>query len=390
MAVTKSRQVVGAKPRRNRGFSLVELLISITLGLLLIAGLIQLFASSKVTFNTTEAAARIQENGRFSLEVLKRELREAGTHGFCAAKLDIINHLDTTCGSVGKDLYDPDRPLVGWEYGGTGPGDSFTLPVNLDPAATAIAPSDWLSSADSGTDLPVLLQNRVLPGSDVLMLRRLEPIPGVTGALVNDPSSNTISLNTAPGPAADGALLLVTNCATGVDLFQNVAAPAATAFQSGGSCFNDVDWSTAYDESMQAFRVVTLAYYVGENSRGEPSLFRLDMTQGVDNANNPQFEELVEGVDNMQVLYGFSQAAPAGDGQSVNNWLAASDLPDDGWEQVIAVRVALSLSSPDRADADTTDVTFDLAGTDITLRGDGRLRQPFSTTVALRNRLLVE
>ena len=74
--------------RRLAGFSLIELMVAITLGLLLTGGLIQLFTSTKVTFRTNDALARVQENGRFTLEVLKRELREAGTNGFCAAQLE--------------------------------------------------------------------------------------------------------------------------------------------------------------------------------------------------------------------------------------------------------------------------------------------------------------
>ena len=38
----------------------------------------------------------------------------------------------------------------------------------------------------------------------------------------------------------------------------------------------------------------------------------------------------------------------------------------------------------------TTAVSFGLSGAEVTVPGDGRLRQPFSTTVALRNRLLVD
>ena len=99
-------------PRRSRGFSLVELMVAITLGLLLTAGMIQLFNSSKVTFRTNDAVARVQENGRFALEMLKIQLREAGTLGFCAGQVPIRNHLNTGCAGGSDDFSTPISPLL--------------------------------------------------------------------------------------------------------------------------------------------------------------------------------------------------------------------------------------------------------------------------------------
>jgi len=137
---------------------------------------------------------------------------------------------------------------------------------------------------------------------------------------------------------------------------------------------------------MQAFAVEQVAFYIGRNGDGQTGLYRFNMSNGVAAG---AAEEIIQGAENMQVLYGDSQAAPTGDGQSVNDWLTASEVPDDGWQQVIAVRLALSIRSPERADLDQTDLNFELAQTQVTIPGDGRIRQPFSTTIALRNRVLV-
>src|SRR6056297_957172 len=161
---------------RKGGFSLVELMVAITLGLLLTAGMIQLFSSSKLTFQTNDALARVQENGRYALEVLKRELREAGTSGFCAGRLDINNHLREDCSGGGEDFFDPNRAVTGWEFGGTGSNDNYTILEDLDPDSTS--GGNWESSATSGSSLPSDLQGLVAPGSDVLIVRRLEPITG--------------------------------------------------------------------------------------------------------------------------------------------------------------------------------------------------------------------
>lgn len=389
------RHSTTAGRRGPLGFSLVELMVAITLGLLLTAGILQLFQGTKVTFRTNDALARVQENGRFALEILKRELRQAGTHGFCGAQLEIENHLNTSCSGVPNSLFDDRTSLVGWEFDGTGAGEDYTIPASLDPA-TATAGS-WSTSIDSGAGIPTALQGEVVPGSDILIVRRLRPIADVVGSHVTAAGTSTtaenIDLTTAHG-LDDDSLVLVTNCANAADLFQNLTGPGSTEFsKDGGSCAspgpgNDtsVDWSTTYDESMQAFQVVLTAYFVGADDEGTPGLYRLDLTNGTAAAAR---EELVRGVESMQVQYGFSRAAPQGDGQSVNDWVDADAVPADGWQQVLGLRIGLSMRSDESADLDRTQQTFELAGANVQSQGDGRIRQPFTSTIALRNRVLV-
>jgi type IV pilus assembly protein PilW len=401
-----SRQSGTPGTRSCAGFSLVELMVAITLGLLLTAGMIQLFSSSRLTFQTSDALARVQENGRFAMELIKRDLRSAGERGFCAGRLEIRNHLRDSCSGGGQDFFDPARAIVGWEFDGTGFGEDHTVSDSLDPSGAA--DSDWSSSAASGSSLPGLLSGRVVPGSDVLVVRSLEPIPGLTadaGPPPNNPNQASINLQGSHG-LPDDSLVLVTNCTNGADLFQNRSNANASTFSAGtGSCSNpgpgndnSVDWSTSYNDSMQAFRVAVVGYYVGVRTDGSGNpiagpdgnpvtgLYRLDMSNGT---NPAQEEELVEGAESMQILYGFSRAAPDGDGQSVNDWLTADQVPADGWEQVIAVRIGIAMRSSEAADNDPVTEVYEVAGTDLTFPGDGKLRVPFMSTIALRNRVLV-
>ena len=379
--------------RTRRGFSLIELMVALTLGLLLTAGLVQLFTSTKITFNTNDALARVQENGRFALETLKRQLREAGTLGYCAGQVQITNHLNTGCSGGIDDFFNPGFPVVGWEYGGTGLGGSFTI-EDLD--ATTADNSDWNSQANS-SDLPSQLGGEVVPGSDVLVTRNLVVVDRFTA----DPTTphdrdGDITLTVSESGIAKDTVLLITDCSN-ADLFQNRRKEDEDKLSAeGGLCgfpgpgnkdYADVEWSTTYNDSMQTFTVQQVAYYIGVNDAGEPGLYRLDMTRGITNA---RAEEIIQGAENMQVLYGYSRKAPAGDGQHVNEWLSADQVPVGGWPQVIALRLSFILRSSARADLDNTAITLDLAGTDITAPGDGRIRQPFSTVVALRNRVMVQ
>ncbi len=378
------------KHKHASGLSLIELMVAISLGLLLTLGILYLFNTSKVTFNTNEALARVQENGRFAVEVLKRDIRDAGTHGFCSGRLPITTHLDVC--SIGiNSIFDPVRTLGGWEFDGTGNGDEYTLGDA----------GGWSSSINGVTTLPGYLAGRVAAGSDVLLIRKLEVLPGLTGT---DPSATgasdaTMDLNSAHG-LRENSLVLVTDCSFS-DLFHNTTAPTADEFsKSGGSCSSvgpgnrtsAIDWSVFHSDGLQMFEVQIFAYYIGTDADGEPGLYRLDLSRGISGAEEA---ELVRGAETFQVLYGFSSAAPAGDGESIDFWVTADDVPADGWDQVLAVWVGLSVVSEDRADGDNSNVTFtDLVGVpgtgvDIEIPGDGSLRQPFSATIALRNQLLV-
>lgn len=64
--------------QRQQGFTLIEIMVALVLGLILLAGIIQLFLGSKQTYRFHDALSRVQENGRFALEKMTRDLRMAG------------------------------------------------------------------------------------------------------------------------------------------------------------------------------------------------------------------------------------------------------------------------------------------------------------------------
>lgn len=66
---------------RSKGFTLIELMIALLLGLLLSAGIISVFVEGKRNFVQDDEVSRVQENGRYSLRLLSRELGMAGFFG---------------------------------------------------------------------------------------------------------------------------------------------------------------------------------------------------------------------------------------------------------------------------------------------------------------------
>lgn len=69
---------------RQRGMSLIEIMVALTISLALLAGFVQIFISSKKTYQVQNNVGRLQENGRFALDILTRNLRQAGYADFSA------------------------------------------------------------------------------------------------------------------------------------------------------------------------------------------------------------------------------------------------------------------------------------------------------------------
>ncbi|MFK7702127.1 prepilin-type N-terminal cleavage/methylation domain-containing protein [Pseudomonas caspiana] len=67
--------------RSVRGFGLVEIMVALVLGLIVSMGIVQIFIASKGTYQSQNAAARMQEDARFALSKLMQEIRMTGMYG---------------------------------------------------------------------------------------------------------------------------------------------------------------------------------------------------------------------------------------------------------------------------------------------------------------------
>ena len=87
----------------SRGFSLVELMVAMLVTLILLAGIGQIFLSSKKSFNIQDSLSRIQDNGRYAIETLAQDIRRAGYWG---GNADITKIGGTTIVDDGVDIID--------------------------------------------------------------------------------------------------------------------------------------------------------------------------------------------------------------------------------------------------------------------------------------------
>jgi type IV pilus assembly protein PilW len=135
------------------------------------------------------------------------------------------------------------------------------------------------------------------------------------------------------------------------------------------------------DTRAAVYRFDEVAYFIGNNPAGHPGLYRSSSNSGT--------EELVENVEDMDIVYGIDTSSPA-DGIA-DSYVSADAVTD--WSQVVSVRISLLVVGQDSS-VTTGTQTYILRDTD----GDGildaqsapdsRLRQVFTSTIALRNRVL--
>ena len=68
-------------PRTQQGITLIELMIALVIGLLATGAMLKVYVDSSRLYRFNEGLARIQENGRFATEFVRRDARMAGFWG---------------------------------------------------------------------------------------------------------------------------------------------------------------------------------------------------------------------------------------------------------------------------------------------------------------------
>ena len=361
-------------PQFCAGFSLVELMVALVLGLVIMAGVLSIYVGMSQSVRTETAISRLQENARFGVEKLSNDVRQAGFTG-CVTAVNVL--LDTTAAGYSPALYDLSRALSGWEYTGTGPGTTFTS-TTLVP--TGVPVGNWDDAASA--DLDASFQNQVVPGSDVLIVRHAGPPLDLVASGNTPVNAANVNLTTASGIERD-TIVLISDCA-GSDLFQNRSDHSAHNLNRGtGSVPGNVnpaskDFSHQYDGTVQIYRFSISAYYVGTGARGEPARFRRTDPKGDAGVT----EELVDGVETMQVSYGEDT-----DGDRIADVYRPANAVGD-WARVVSAKLGLLLRQRDEGRGEVDTASYGVGGMTFNpLDVRNVRRRTMNWTITLRNRV---
>ncbi|WP_299944321.1 PilW family protein [uncultured Microbulbifer sp.] len=294
----------------QRGLSLIELMIGLLLSSLLLLGVLQIFQSNSDTLKAQNEFSRVQESGRFAIDMLSREIRQADYWG-CATGasekfLEIL--LDTT--------------------------DRFLNNIG----SNGILGSDNVASGFKVGD------REVVAGTDTLILSGAMDICGGAGRAFDGQNSGDVVVS-GNCPVAAGAIVLATNCLSGSVFTVTGTNELATGgrrlqYESGekgeGWVQNKSDSLKAeYGADASILSPYQKTYFISEGGvPGSHSLF-------VKGWNNP-VQELVPGIEDMQLSYGLDTT---GNGV-INQWQPAS-AQEATMAQVIAVKLRLRVTSGD-------------------------------------------
>lgn len=367
-----------------KGLSLVELLVAMVLGLSLAAGVSQVYVGNNQTQRDLEAHMRMQENGRFAIHFLSREIRMAGYLG-CSSGLDAENVINALDGPPSS--FQPEKGIQGWESShgaGTAPGDIFNS-VNDRPLENTSL-GNWTTTGGNQLD-----DMDAMPGSD--LVRIWGTSSGSSADITDIPGqgANTV-VESEITSIADGDILILSDCeraelvqACGVSI---VSGRMRSTLSQGCTPGNNVPQGSSINTGGELVKLKGTMFYVskrGGDATNPPALFRreLDSQAGMGTP-----EELVEGIESIQILYGLNVDNDSQ--QSVDAWVPADQVAD--WGEVISARISVLVQSiednlaPASQSYRFNGVLYDGATGNGALPEDRGYRRVFTSTITLRNR----
>ena len=375
---------------RYRGATLVELMVAMVISLVVLYAVGTVYITTKRTYSVQDVFSQMQESALFGFQFLTQDVSSAGFSG-CSPY--IKNMLDSTTANAG--IYNFLGGVYGWEYKDTGPNKTYTI-NNPIAVASAGSKSDWQDN--NSQPLDDTLAGKVVPGTDILVLKSAKEIPTLHPVADVDPNNVQITFPAKTG-RQQGSVFIIADCVE-ADVFMNNDKPDDTTLSRGTNCggikpCNDTSmtWRPFKANDVRVYSTTARAYYIGIGTNNEPALFRINYANGVAAATP---EELVDGVENMQILYGVDVNSIPGDadnGPSIPIRYETFDNVSNP-AQIVSVRISLLMRSTDELSRTPPNnaPTYILAGVDgttgttVTLNNaDSRLRKVFTTTISLRN-----
>ncbi len=322
----------------QKGFSLLELFISLAIGLVLFAGVMSIFVGMKTTTSETNSLGVLQENGRFALSVLTDDLLREGFWGDMPEQLS-VNSLLAVPNVGGTDC--------------VGEG----LNNGTFPQAVGYFRSLWGITAATSNPLGCFAASDAKIGSDILQIKRV----------LSTPLTQVVAGVTVPATnVAIGNFYLVANAATG-SIFAGGLVPVIN--------------------NAQVWQYQHHVYYVREEAQGAnvvPVLVQGQLS------NSMFFRPLIDGIEMIRFMYGVD----ADNDGAVDAFISADNMTTAFWDKnnntnILAVKIYV-LARDILPDSDYQNMNTyqlgDLAVNFITDgAGDNYRRLLFTSTVTLYN-----
>jgi type IV pilus assembly protein PilW len=331
-------------PRRARGLSLVEIMVSLSIGIIVLGAVLYTYIGGRSTYRLNTEMSRLQETGRVVMNMLERDLRTSAYAG---------------CAGI----------------------SALNMPVG-------VAPDTWREDIRTGVHVTPRSGTVVSPAFGAYLLRTVAPS---FNAGIKEFAADRMSLTLYGGVAAQvGDYVMVSDCSSG-----DIQRIGDVALDADGNTLLMLDNAISSTFLSDRSRAFVLSVYDG----------KLGVSYDIKNGESPSPEgetigaltrngiEVAEGVEAFRVCLGTGNAYDAGYGEGVVSKIARAEVFDSdpaAREKVITVQADLLLASPSANVLEQEEEqTFTLCGDDspTITTNDRRARKLFSTTVSLRNKL---
>ncbi len=353
------------------GFTLVELMIAMALGLTVIASAVTVFSGSRKSVELNAALTDIQDSARFAMDAITRDIRMSGFQG-C---VDINS-------ATAKILAD-DAPT----------DDYFNSAISASLIGDA---GQWTPEAPLGFIKPIDRAEPV-PGTHALSVQFGSPVTYTFQPMATIDAD--IVLDVDDSGLAEGDLALVSNCQV-ADIFK-VTSYSGVSVQHSSAGNIDKRLSAPYglagpNNRARIMRFEANIYFIGDtkrvNGNGDKVYSLYKQTLPYTAENRPI--EMIEGVANMKIKLGFRN--PTNPADTGITFVSPEDA-ETTEGRVEVVQIGLLMQSYDSILDKDDASTYYISGTrlepasepiDATTQfaQDKRLKLAFNTSVKIRNR----
>lgn len=334
--------------RRSKGFSLIELMVSLTIGLVIAVAALSAYLGASSASKMAEAQSRMNEDAQAALTILTQQLRMAGNNPKQANR---VGNAISTLSSLRNPVYLPTPTYAGFSVSPT----TFTL-SSFQFIRGCNGKFSNITTASNIDSLTCAGSTTTLPDSIAINYEadKFNTVPTSVGA-PTDCLGSALDTITATLPTVVGA---------------STSTTAVT------------------------YTVADNRFYIDTSTAAVPSLYCKGNGKGGASTTQP----LVENIEDMQFTYGtLSTSTATTTTVAVAGYLRADQiisepslalLANDAarWSHVVTVRICVLVRSENPVAPDLASARYiKCDGTLETAPADLRLRRAYSTTVGLRN-----
>ncbi len=326
--------------QRQTGFSLIEVMVALTLGLMMLAGLVTLVVNTSKNYGEVDKASQQMEGGRFALDLLSFDLKHAGFYGDLASPA-----------VVGLPAAMPDA--------------CSRVPATIEGALQLAVQGE---DSPGATGLGCVNNHRA--GTDILVIRRTA---ATVGQDINALTAGQLYLQSLPIPPIGGDAVVVDIASGNADDLTRFPLQRPATNTNPGPTPGEIR------------QLRTDIYYVSRCSSAAcadtlPTLMRVEL-QVIGGALSWNTVPLVEGVENMQIDYWVDN-----DGDSIGDVVVTDPGSLLNWSRVVGAQISLLVRNIEPTMGYTDNQkTYNLGLTAIAAPGDAYRRHVYTTSVRLEN-----